>query len=118
MLDIEFLCPQKQIMDKKKYIEITDLTDIDVGHSKSFTINDMQILVCRSNNGVFAVEDRCSHSDIPLCGGLIEGNYITCPLHGAVFDLRDGSVQSPPAFEDIKTYEVIVDGTIISIEEP
>ena len=39
-----------------------------------------------------------------------------CPLHGAVFDLTDGSVQSPPAFEDLRTFKLKIDGTSISID--
>ena len=68
--------------------------------------------------GSFAVEDKCSHADIPLCGGQIIDNYITCPVHGAVFDLSDGSVQSPPAFEDLRTFEVLLEDTSISVKKP
>ena len=63
------------------------------------------------------IRDRCTHADIPLCGGQIVGKFITCPLHGAVFDLSDGSVQSPPAFEDLETYEVKIDGTSVSVKK-
>ena len=39
------------------------------------------------------------------------------PVHGAVFDLSDGSVQAPPAFEDLETFEVKIDGTSISVKK-
>ena len=52
------------------------------------------------------------------CGGQIIDNYITCPVHGAVFDLTDGSVQSPPAFEDLQTFEVLLEDTSISVKKP
>ena len=74
-------------------------------------------MICNTENGVFAVEDRCTHADIPLCGGQIVGNFISCPVHGAVFDLSDGSVQAPPAFEDLETFEVKIDGTSISVKK-
>jgi len=78
-------------------------------------LNGIDILICHAEDGFFAVEDLCTHSMSPLCGGLINGNYITCPLHGAEFDLTDGSVQSPPAFEDLRTFKLKIDGTAISI---
>tara|TARA_B000000441_G_C21722567_1_gene340167 strand:- start:969 stop:1286 length:318 start_codon:yes stop_codon:yes gene_type:complete len=101
----------------ENYIQVADITDIDLNNSLSVDVDGQAILICNTENGVFAVEDRCTHADIPLCGGQIVGNFITCPLHGAVFDLSDGSVQSPPAFEDLETYEVKIDGTSVSVKK-
>ena len=103
-------------MPEDNFQIIGDTTDIDLGHSVSVHLNGVDILICHTKDGFFAVEDLCTHSMVPLCGGLIEGNYITCPLHGAVFDLTDGSVQSPPAFEDLRTFELKIEGTVISVK--
>ena len=103
-------------MPEDNFQIIGDTTDINLGHSVSVHLNDVDILICHTKDGFFAVEDLCTHSMVPLCGGLIEGNYITCPLHGAVFDLTDGSVQSPPAFEDLRTFELKIEGTLISVK--
>jgi len=50
-----------------------------------------------------------------LEGGFIRNGCITCPYHGAEFDLRDGYVKAPPAFEAIKTYPVKTYQDTISI---
>ena len=102
----------------EEFIFVADITDIDLNQSQSIELNGSDILICHTNNGIFAIEDRCSHADIPLCGGQIIDNFISCPVHGAVFDLTDGSVQSPPAFEDIKTFQVKIEGTSISVKKP
>ncbi len=102
----------------EEFIYVADITDIDLNQSQSIDLNGSDILICHTNNGIFAIEDRCSHADIPLCGGQIIDNFISCPIHGAVFDLTDGSVQSPPAFEDIKTFQVKIEGTSISVKKP
>ena len=104
-------------MTEDIFIPVADVTDIALNQSVSVELEDQSILICNTENGVFAVEDRCTHADIPLCGGQIVGKFITCPLHGAVFDLSDGSVQSPPAFEDLETYEVKIDGTSVSVKK-
>lgn len=101
----------------EEFIYVADITDIDLNQSQSFEIHGKDVLICHTNEGVFAVEDKCSHADIPLCGGQIIDNYITCPVHGAVFDLKDGSVQAPPAFEDLETFEVSIEGTSISVKK-
>ena len=102
----------------EEFIFVADITDIDLNQSQSIELNGSDILICHTNNGIFAIEDRCSHADIPLCGGQIIDNFISCPVHGAVFDLTDGSVQSPPAFEDIKTFQVKIEGTSIRVKKP
>tara|TARA_B100000676_G_C17641201_1_gene611675 strand:+ start:142 stop:465 length:324 start_codon:yes stop_codon:yes gene_type:complete len=102
----------------EEFIFVADITDIDLNQSQSIELNGSDILICHTNNGIFAIEDRCSHADIPLCGGQIIDNFISCPVHGAVFDLTDGSVQSPPAFEDVKTFQVKIEGTSISVKKP
>ena len=99
------------------FIQVADITDIDLNQSVSVELDGRAILICNTENGVFAVEDRCTHADIPLCGGQIIGNFISCPVHGAVFDLSDGSVQAPPAFEDLETFEVKVEDTLISVKK-
>ena len=98
------------------FIQVADITDIDLNQSVSVEVDGKAILICNTENGVFAVEDRCTHADIPLCGGQIIGNFISCPVHGAVFDLSDGSVQAPPAFEDLETFEVKIEDTLISVK--
>ncbi len=103
-------------MSEDNFLAVADTTDIDLGQSQSVHVNGVDILICHTEEGVFAVEDLCTHAMIPLCGGEIQGNYITCPLHGAVFDLTDGSVQSPPAFEDLRTFELKIEGTMISVK--
>jgi 3-phenylpropionate/trans-cinnamate dioxygenase ferredoxin subunit len=61
----------------------------------------------------YAIEDRCSHDDGPLCEGERIGFEIECPRHGAHFDLRTGEVLSLPATEDVETYPVVVrDGQV------
>lgn len=50
-----------------------------------------RVLVCRSLDGqVYAMRDLCPHARQPLAGGTVDGVAITCPKHGARFDLRTG----------------------------
>ncbi|MGZ4431044.1 MAG: non-heme iron oxygenase ferredoxin subunit [Gaiellales bacterium] len=56
---------------------------------------------------LYAIEDRCSHDDGPLCEGDRDGFEVECPRHGARFDLRTGRVLSLPATEDVDVFPVI-----------
>ena len=74
-----------------------------------------EILLCRDGDEYFAVSYYCSHEAFTLEGGTINNNCITCPYHGAEFNLRTGEALSAPAFEPIRTYPVRFDDTVISI---
>ena len=67
------------------------------------------------NGDYFAIEDRCSHDDGPLCEGEFdpETGVVVCPRHGANFDIRSGEALTLPAFEPVSIYPVrVVDGMV------
>ena len=66
----------------------------------------------------YALEDRCSHDDGPLCEGDFdpESGVVICPRHGANFDIRSGRALTLPAYEPVDVYPVrVVDG-IVKVE--
>ncbi len=76
------------------------------------------IVVCRVGGVLYALADNCSHADTPLSEGRLRGYGITCPLHGASFDVRDGSHSGPPAWESVACYAVReVDGVAVAIRQ-
>ena len=68
----------------------------------------------------FAIEDRCSHDDGPLCEGDWdpEDGVVICPRHGSNFDIRTGVPLSLPAFEPVETYAVRVEDGMVTLELP
>jgi nitrite reductase/ring-hydroxylating ferredoxin subunit len=63
-----------------------------------------------------ATQDKCTHRQGPLSEGELDGSTVTCPHHGAQFNVCTGAVVRGPAKEPLKTYRVIVDGDIGRIE--
>lgn len=95
-----------------------DLTDLADGQMRCFEdVGDYGIVVCRSGGTLYALEDNCSHADTPLSEGRFRGSTITCPLHGAQFDVRDGSHAGPPAWEGVACYRVTEssDGVVVHL---
>jgi 3-phenylpropionate/trans-cinnamate dioxygenase ferredoxin subunit len=60
--------------------------------------------------GIFAIEDRCSHADVALSEGDIDGCTIECWLHGSQFDLRTGEALSLPANQPVPVFPVTATG--------
>jgi 3-phenylpropionate/trans-cinnamate dioxygenase ferredoxin subunit len=71
------------------------------------------VLLVHSKDGLFAVNNICSHAYAKLDEGRLRGHRLICPLHGASFDVRDGTVLGAPATQPLRSYPVrIVDGHI------
>jgi uncharacterized protein YbjT (DUF2867 family)/nitrite reductase/ring-hydroxylating ferredoxin subunit len=63
-----------------------------------------------------ATQAKCTHKQGPLSKGKLDGSTVTCPLHGAQFNVCTGAVLRGPAKDPLKTYSVIVDGEIARVE--
>ena len=96
-------------------VELGDLSDLHDGQMRVFgELGPKGVLVCRVAGRLCAVENNCSHRDTPLADGRLRGPLITCPLHGAQFDVRDGAQQGPPAAVPVASYPVTeVDGMAV-----
>jgi nitrite reductase/ring-hydroxylating ferredoxin subunit len=98
-------------------IEI-DLADLRVGEMIAREAGGRAILLCHTREGLFAVDDLCSHAEAHLCEGRLRGIRVTCPLHGAAFDVRSGAVLKGPARQPIRSYPVRHDGARVWVTVP
>jgi nitrite reductase/ring-hydroxylating ferredoxin subunit len=64
----------------------------------------------------WATQSTCTHRQGPLNKGKLDGSTVTCPWHGAQFNVCTGAVQHGPATVPLRTYRVIVDGEIGRVE--
>ena len=74
------------------------------------------ILIIKESTKWYAIENLCSHADLPLEDGEVEDEAIICPFHGAKFCLRTGEHLAPPALSDIAIFPIRVSNDIIEIE--
>lgn len=76
-------------------------------------------IVKDSAGQVFAIGDTCTHGDISLSEGFVEGDTLECWAHGSKFSLRTGAALTLPAFEPVPVYAVsVVDGDVFVDPEP
>jgi len=68
--------------------------------------------------GFCATQALCTHRQGPLSEGSLDGTTVTCPLHGAEFNVWTGAVLRGPAKDPLKTYAVTVEGDIGRVELP
>ncbi|MET9514490.1 bifunctional 3-phenylpropionate/cinnamic acid dioxygenase ferredoxin subunit [Streptomyces sp. NPDC002994] len=94
-------------------IPVCRLADLPRGEAYRLEI-DPPVAVFHTEDGeVLAIDDTCTHQDASLSDGWLEGCEVECPLHASKFDLRTGSVDSPPARLPVRTHQVlVVDGMV------
>jgi nitrite reductase/ring-hydroxylating ferredoxin subunit/uncharacterized membrane protein len=92
--------------------EIEEWTDVaaeeavpEDGHLVT-NAGEVEVLLYRHEGTLRAIANRCSHAGWPLAPGKFEGGCVTCPQHGSVFSLKDGSVVGGPAASPQPCFEV------------
>ena len=73
------------------------------------------VLLCKVRGEYHATSNICSHARVMLSKGKLRGTSVTCPLHGARFDVTSGKCLSGPAMADIATYPVVVENNKVII---
>jgi nitrite reductase/ring-hydroxylating ferredoxin subunit len=92
---------------------VLQLNDLPLGSMRACWVGGREILICHTREGVFALDNICTHAHARLCEGRLRATRLVCPLHGASFDIRDGRVLGPPAVVALPTHTVrIVAGSI------
>jgi nitrite reductase/ring-hydroxylating ferredoxin subunit len=87
--------------------------DLAEGRMHAVEIAGRDVLVCRSREGVHAVDNVCTHAYARLHEGRLRGFRVICPLHGAAFDCRTGGVLGAPATAPLPAHQVrIAEGWI------
>ena len=96
-------------------LDVCPVDELAPGEMKIVTSGLLSIGVYNLDGQFYAIEDRCSHDDGPLCEGDFdpETGVVICPRHGANFDIRSGDALTLPAYEPVAVYPVhVVDGFI------
>jgi nitrite reductase/ring-hydroxylating ferredoxin subunit len=102
-------------------VDLGDLSDLADGQLRRFEPDGCEaIVVCRAGGKLYALDDLCSHAEAPLSDGRLRGFTLVCPVHGASFDVRDGSRTSPPAWEGVPAHEVVetASGAALRVRPP
>ena len=94
------------------FVRVCALSDIPAIGALGVTVDGNPVAVVRVADGtVYAISDICSHADVALSEGEVDGCSIDCWLHGSRFDLQTGEPSGPPAVRPVPVYAVKVEGT-------
>ena len=95
--------------------KIAKTSDIDEGTGKTFTIEGQAVAVFNKSGEIFAIEDTCKHKGGSLGEGELNGDTITCPLHGWQYNITNGECLMNPQVK-MRSFPVKVENGEISLE--
>lgn len=105
-----------------QYFKVAQINELKNGEKKKVSISDKVILLTNIQDTYFAIDNTCPHMGGSLYDGNLDGYNITCPRHGAVFNVRTGkSIKGAKiAFANIKVddtpaYSVKIEGDDILV---
>jgi glycine betaine catabolism B len=99
-------------------MRVASAAEIPPGSGTVVEARDRRIAVFNVGGDYHAIDDTCSHEGGPLSEGTLDGKVVTCPWHGARFDVATGAALGPPAEGAVATYPVRVCGPDLVIEIP
>ena len=90
--------------------EVCALAELPPGSVRMVRAGAITVGVYNCDGELYALEDRCTHDDGPLCEGDFDcgERVVVCPRHGARFDIRTGKALSLPAYIPVAVYPVRV----------
>ena len=91
------------------------LAELPPGRMRCVTVGGREVLVCHTREGVFALDNVCTHALARMDEGRLRGMRLICPLHGASFDVRDGRVLGAPATRALPQYPARVAAGMIEV---
>jgi nitrite reductase/ring-hydroxylating ferredoxin subunit len=101
-----------------RLVKVANVKDVPSETAMVAHVEGRTVALFNVDGTLYAVDDTCTHEGGPLSDGEVYGTIVTCPWHGACFDLTTGEAVDAPADEDIARYEVHVQGDDVKIEFP
>ena len=93
------------------------LDEVTIARPKRVSVNDREIVLFKSLNEIYAVENLCPHQQFALFHQSVpEGTTLTCPMHGWSFDLRTGKAIAGSG--RVKVFEVKIEAGDILVRIP
>ena len=102
-------------MTEERFISVARVDEVPENRVHCVQAHGQGIVLCQVAGAFHALENRCSHGDSNFEKGRVRAHKLLCPLHGGIFDVRNGAVLGPPALKPLRTYPVRVHDDMIQV---
>lgn len=95
---------------------VAKVDDIEQGKGICVRVGKKNIAIFHVDGNFYALDDYCPHKGAPLASGYLSATDVTCPWHGASFDLATGNGVGGPCGAGINSYPVRITGDEIELD--
>ena len=96
-------------------VEAARLPDLPPGKALAVYIAGRDVALFNVDGEILAIGNECPHQSGSLGDGRLEGEIVTCPLHGWEFDARSGACMTVPG-ESVPRFPVRISGDVILVD--
>ena len=105
-----------------EYVRVADKAELPTNKMIIVVVGGKEVLLANVDGSYYAIANTCTHAGGSLAKGSLDGSIVTCPRHGAQFDLKTGMAVRGAKIGLIKinvkdeaSYTVKVEGTDILV---
>ncbi|MGN6425779.1 non-heme iron oxygenase ferredoxin subunit [uncultured Leifsonia sp.] len=93
---------------------VTAVGDLVENQASRVVVDGVPIALVKDSAGdIHAIGDTCTHGEISLSEGFVEGETLECWAHGSQFSLVTGKPLNLPAYEPVPVFQVeVIDGDV------
>ncbi len=105
-------------MSADDWVRVADADELEQSVPIAVEVDGKPVLLVRIGDEYHACGGKCTHYGAPLAEGLLSGHTVTCPWHGARFDVSSGEMEVPPALDHEPHYPVKVEDGVVYLGRP
>ena len=91
------------------FTRVAAVTDVPDPGKTLVEVDGEMVALFHVGGTFYALDDVCTHDGGPLADGELRDHKISCPRHGARFDIRTGAALTMPAVRPTRSHEVRID---------
>jgi 3-phenylpropionate/trans-cinnamate dioxygenase ferredoxin subunit len=100
-----------------EWVSVAAVGELAPGACRVADIDGVAVAVFNIGGEYFAIEDVCTHDGGELASGVLEGDQVICPRHGARFCVRTGEALSAPAYEPAAKLPVRIENGMVQVRD-
>jgi nitrite reductase/ring-hydroxylating ferredoxin subunit len=99
-----------------KLVKVAETKEVAPGTGKVVEAEGRSLALFNVVGTFHTIDSICTHQGGPLGEGDLAGEVVTCPWHGAQFNVKTGEVLAPPARIEVRSFPVKVQGDDVLVE--
>ena len=105
-------------MSPREFVKVAEVSELPPGAMRMVEVDENQVLLANVDGNLYACDNVCPHSGGPLAEGELNEEEVECPWHGSVFNVTSGQVIEPPAEENLRMFDLRIEGMDVLVRPP